>query len=429
MLVCLYAPDLGDAEEELGAELLQVSPRVAVGKQAVWLDARGLDAGEVARRALAQARALGVVEARAAISDVPIVAELSARAAGVGECIEAPPDARAAIAHHPLSWLGIDDGRVELLEGVGVRTCGELAALDRESIEIRFGAELVRAWRLARADDDRRLFAPLPRERPHATLEFIDYVVTDPERLLFSANALFGTICERLHAHGEHARRIELSLSLANGETWRRTLKPARPTANRAVWLRLSRALLEKLTVPDAVTGIALCVDAVEPASAVQGDLFDVGFATVSAVDEAVARLIETQEGVIAEADSTLHALIEERNRFIESSLENRTERKNTAQTNPGDAAAGALTLQLLPVPREVLVETIDRRDHVVPIRYRDGQWRQLVTAAGPDRISGGRWAGGYAREYYRAVTVDGLLVWLFRDARTDTWFLHGWWD
>jgi len=365
---------------------------------------------------------------RAARASIPIVAELSARAAAPGAVVSATEDGRATIAGYPLTWLGVDEARAQLLEGVGIRTCGELAELDREAIEVRFGAELVRVWRLARAEDDRRLFAPMPRERPHTSLEFVDYVVTDPERLLFSVNALFGTICERLRAHGEHARRIELSLSLANGESWRRTLRPARPTANRAVWLRLSRAVLEKLTVPDAVTGIALEVDALEPASAVQGDLFDIGFATANAVDEAVARLLEVQDGVIVEPDSTMHALVEERNRFVESSLEELLARKDGTRAQPPEET-GALTLQLLPAPREVLVETIRRRDHVVPIRCRDGQWKQLVTAAGPDRVSGGRWAGPYAREYYRAVTVDGLLVWLFRDARTDQWFLHGWWD
>jgi hypothetical protein len=94
-------------------------------------------------------------------------------------------------------------------------------------------------------------------------------------------------------------------------------------------------------------------------------------------------------------------------------------------------AASGPpeLRLQLLPEPREVLVETVQRRDHVVPVRYRDRQWRQIVTVAGPDRISGGKWEESYAREYFRAVIVDGGLVWIYRDARTDRWYLQGRWD
>ena len=26
-------------------------------------------------------------------------------------------------------------------------------------------------------------------------------------------------------------------------------------------------------------------------------------------------------------------------------------------------------------------------------------------------------------------VTDDGMMVWLYRDARSDEWYLHGWWD
>jgi hypothetical protein len=87
------------------------------------------------------------------------------------------------------------------------------------------------------------------------------------------------------------------------------------------------------------------------------------------------------------------------------------------------------LTLQLLDEPRQVVVETARRRDHQVPVRYRDGKWHAIVNAAGPDRVSGGQWDASYAREYFRAVTSEGTLVWLFRDAGRERWYLHGWWD
>jgi len=97
------------------------------------------------------------------------------------------------------------------------------------------------------------------------------------------------------------------------------------------------------------------------------------------------------------------------------------------------------MTLQLLREPLEIRVETVLRRDHELPVRYRDaGGWHQVVSVAGPDRVSGGVWEGAYAREYFRAVTADGMLVWLFRDARRGRgggggggggWHLHGWWD
>ncbi|HWV57571.1 MAG TPA: hypothetical protein VNZ57_08985, partial [Longimicrobiales bacterium] len=94
------------------------------------------------------------------------------------------------------------------------------------------------------------------------------------------------------------------------------------------------------------------------------------------------------------------------------------------------DAIAGMLTLQLLPEPRRIRVETRPRRDYHVPIRYHDGQrWRPIETAAGPDRLSGDRWETPFAREYFRSVDGDGTLVWIYRDGYDGGWYLHGWWD
>ncbi len=83
----------------------------------------------------------------------------------------------------------------------------------------------------------------------------------------------------------------------------------------------------------------------------------------------------------------------------------------------------------MLPKPKPIEVETERRRDHDAPVRCHDGAWKRLVDVAGPDRLSGGQWDRSYAREYFRVVTEDGLLLWIFRDAVQGRWYLHGWWD
>jgi hypothetical protein len=85
------------------------------------------------------------------------------------------------------------------------------------------------------------------------------------------------------------------------------------------------------------------------------------------------------------------------------------------------------LTLQLLAEPRDVRVDLEDDQ----PLRLYDrGGWRVLTVVAGPDRVSGGWWEeDAYAREYYRCVTDEGVLVWIYRDATRDRWLLQGWWD
>jgi nucleotidyltransferase/DNA polymerase involved in DNA repair len=230
---------------------------------------------------------------RAGVARVPATAQV---AAGLGSdaqrVVVADENERAWLSDKPLSVLPIEEKLLLLLQGVGVETCGALAALEREAVEVRFGPELLDFWDYARAEDRRRLFQPIPAEAPYASIDFVDYVISDPERLIFSVNALFGTVCAALHLRAQHARRVLITLSLANGETWQRVLRPARPTASRTAWLRLARAVLERITVNDAVIGIALVVDGMEAAGAVQGDLFDAGFATSSAVDAALGRLI-----------------------------------------------------------------------------------------------------------------------------------------
>ena len=428
MIVCLWAKGWTREDREQAAErVLAEAPRVALGGEVIWVDGRGLDAQQLAARLAACAGSDGVI-VQAGVASIPIVAEIAARSASPTEPrLIRPGDEAHFLAPCPLEFLQLNERWSLLLTGVGIDTCGELGALDREAVEVRFGPELVAYWRWARAEDERRLFLPMPAEPPHAAIDFIDYTVTDPERLIFSVNSLFGGICADLNVRGVQARRMKLQLSLANDEKWERVLRPARPTGSRTVWLRLARAVLERITVSDAVTGIALIADGLEAAGSVQGDLFDAGFATSSAVDAALERLVEAQGNVLADLEPSAHPLAEQRSRWKHKEVIEfeRVERapESAQSTTPG------LTLQLLAEPREVLVETVRRRDHQAPVRYRDGQWKQLLTVAGPDRISGGRWEESYAREYFRVVTVEGMLVWLYRDARDDRWFLHGWWD
>jgi protein ImuB len=450
MIVCILLEQEEVLPDALLEELLRAAPRVTAGAGRLWLDVRGLQVAEVCGPLGSRLAEAGVV-ARFGAAGRPMVAEVAARLAEAGGRVEVPAGGeREFLAPVALADLGVTEPLLGWLADVGIERCGELAGVTREAVEVRFGGEAVQWWEWSRGRDERRLFVAVPPERPQASIDFVDYVVTDPERLIFTANALLGGVCERMVASGSHARRLRLRLPLANGQVWERTLKTARPTADRPAWLRLARALLERLTVPDSVAGMSIEVEATEAASAVQGDLFDTGFATASAVEAAVGRVLEDQGPVAQKPVSSGHPLAEVRSGYRELSVgealgvRNGDARGHGAAAESADPAPAAgperaavpsveepvgLTLQLLDEPRQVVVETVRRRDHQLPVRYRDGQWHAIVNAAGPDRISGGQWDESYAREYFRAVTSEGTLVWLFRDAGRERWYLHGWWD
>ncbi|MFL5522654.1 MAG: hypothetical protein ACJ8AF_00955 [Gemmatimonadaceae bacterium] len=416
--------------EQLVSSLLRVAPRVVIGaKGVVWADARGMSAEPLARDLVAVYRDKGVEKVRAAISIVPISAEVAALH-GNGAFINIAPGTEPDfLARYPIGVLEPSLFLSSLLDGIGVEYCADMARLDLESVEVRFGAEGARLWRLSRADDSRRIFTTVPRSLPTASLDWVDYTLKDPERLVFVINALVGNITTDLRSRGQCAREMTMSFSLANRETYDHLVRPARSTASHNAWMRLIRTHLERITLPDGVIGITMRVEAVTGEVERQGDIFDRGFATARAAEETIAQLLDDQGSVVVTPRNTQHPLIDRRTEWVSQEPAQASARIQLRERVVKATAAPRLTLQLLPQPRRVAVTTKKRRDHQMPVQYRDKEWMTLVSAAGPDRVSGGQWAEPYAREYFRCVTEDGMMVWLFRDAREDEWYVHGWWD
>jgi protein ImuB len=441
--VCLWTPSwqTGAASAaELAPALLACVPRVTTDERGLlWADARGMDARVVANELLELLRARGVVDARIGVALTPVAASLAAtvdcglRAAqgAPADCVFVEPGGDADfIAPLSVDVLGPSPPLLRLLEGTGIATCHDLAVLDREAVEVRFGVEGVRLWQLARADDRRPIFTEVPRELPHASLDWADYSLTDPERLVFIINALAERVTTSLEERGERAREIALVFSLANREHSTHRVRFTRPTASRQTWMRQLRALLERVTLGDAVIGVLLRVDAIAAMRSPQGDLFDRGFASAGATEQALAQLIDDQGEMLFAPERSGHVLLERRTRWVAESPATFVERSGSEVGAARVPAFPRLTLQLLPHPEPIVVVTSERRDHDVPVRYRDGAlWHELDEVAGPDRVSGGHWEEMHAREYFRGVREDGLLVWLFRDAVEEKWFLHGWWD
>lgn len=435
--ICLWSPATTAAgTQESGLlhkllpSLLTAAPRVMLGVNGiVWADARGMSAEPLARDLLQLFHDNGVEKVRVTISLAPICAEVAARY-GKGALIAIPAGSeRDYLAQHPVGVLEPSPALSSLLDGIGVESCGDLAKLDLESIEVRFGAEGARLWRLSRADDARRIFSSIPRALPSASLDWVDYTLKDPERLVFIINALVGNITTELRSRGQGAREMTMIFSLANRESFEHLVRPARSTASHKAWMRLIRTHLERITLPDGVVGITIRVESVTGEVERQGDIFDRGFATARAAEETIAQLLDDQGAVVVTPRNTQHPLIDRRTEWVSQEPSQASARIQLRERVVKASTAPSLTLQLLPEPRRIAVTTQRRRDHQVPVQYRDKQWTTIISAAGPDRVSGGQWAEPYAREYFRCVTDNGMMVWVYRDARDDSWYLHGWWD
>src|SRR5690606_15015893 len=140
----------------------------------------------------------------------------------------------------------------------------------------------------------------------------------------------------------------------------REILRTARATADRAVWVRRLRTALEDIRLPDAISGVSLEAGTLEPISALQGDLFDRGFATATFVEEAVGRLLDLYRGLFTRQITTAHPLAERRVRWTDLTPDQAIE---SGEVGKGDPPS--LQLQLLDDPKPIRVRTRTRRDHV----------------------------------------------------------------
>ena len=432
--VCLahFTAAAGPATADLAATLLERAPRIRVDsgdtEPLIWADARGLHARSLADALLTLLRAHGCPAPRAGVAATPVAARAAALHGPAAEPITTVPPGtdRDWLAPLPLAVLTPAPAPLllNLLEGTGIERCGELAELDQASVELRFGADGVHLWRLARADDRRLLFGPPPPPLPHASLEWTDYVLRNPERLLFVINRLAGSVTAALRELGRGARTFTLVFSLDRGGAVEHAFHPSRPNANQRSWMRLVRDELERVRLPDAVSGVALRVDAVLPSASVQGDLLDRGFATAAMAETALARVLDERSRLLTPLGNR-HPLLRHRTVWREEPAAivwRRTELR-------GSDVEPRLALYLLPEPEPVEVETTDNRGFAVPVRYRDRAGRhELLGAQGPECVSGGDWEQAYAVERYCCIRVDGELVQLARNVRSGGWTLEGEW-
>jgi hypothetical protein len=412
----------------------------------VWGDARGLHGAQLAEHMLRVASDYGFDDVHAGVALTPVAAEVGATQSTTSLVVVKLGQDASFIAPYPLAVLSPPEPLAALIHGLGIETCGAFAALDAEAIEVRLGIDGVRLWRRSRADDERWLFKIPLRSLPSASLEWVEYGLKDPERLLFVINSLAGTVCTSLVRRGERAREMALVFSLGNRTQRTHLIRSSRPSSEQKRWMRLVREALDTLTLPDAVMGVTLRVESVTGNDGPQGDLFDRGFASAPMVEDAIIQLTDDQGDVVVESLNSEHPLLEVRTTWTGRGARAgmgaqrgqiprvaRDDRKIARDDRTVDRKdKPSLTLQLLPSPKVVTVDTQPRRDHDVPVRYMENnEWHDIIEAAGPDRVSGGQWSTEYSREYFRCVREDGMMVWLYHGSKQQTtdWFLHGWWD
>ncbi|HKD69246.1 MAG TPA: DNA polymerase Y family protein [Candidatus Binataceae bacterium] len=452
------APDLtvfarDSALEQAAADALldvaeSFSPIVEAGDPGrVYLDLAGLRglygaeddmAAELARRV----RQVGM-EADIGIGVNKDIAYLAARCGGI-RVIDTGRE-NEFLQWIPLELLGLEPDVELQLERLGIRRLGELTRLDARELGSRMGAGAVELMRLVRGQTGGPLIARRPGEVFTEKTE-LEYTIELLEPLGFILRGMLERLAARLKLRGLIAGDLTLSLEMTGHRRDERRVSVAAATNEVRSLLTLLLLDLEKSPPPEGVEAVQLSAQARVPRPA-QDDMFLPPAPAPERLQTTLARLAALcgpdHVGTLLPANSH---------------RPDATERVDFAPPAPATASpqpernghtVSRIVLRAIRPAQEV--EVMSSRGMPEFVRGRQICAR-VVSIAGPWRRQGEWWKaaldsghrngngaaadtsrcvlpGGFANDYYEMALDDGGVYRVFRDLRSDRWFVDGIYD
>ncbi len=407
------------------AQLVGLSPQVtaATGAPGVWwIGAGGFEklGGERAllKRLLALAQKYHP-RSRVASADTCIAAHVATMLRwpnGRSAHLVPPGGSARLLRRAPLTLIPMDDELRASLPALGIVTAGALAALPVSEIERRWGDDGLRAWRLARGEDERRPVLAAIAAAAAVTVELPDPVTT-LEPVLFLLTPALERLVRDSALKGEAIAAVVLTLTLDRAPPHDLLVALARPVARAAPLFDQCRAALETCSLAAAVRALAITVREAVPLPDEQGDLLRPTWKDPTAMEGVFARL---RAGLGAGA--VVRPLLMDRGHRVEDRAMWADRPATVEVPAPG---AGAASTRLLTPPVPVAV----RRRHGRPaaIRWEGRRW--VVThAIGPEHLAGAWWSQPYEREYWYCDTPRGSLL-VYHARGTGRWWVEGWGD
>jgi len=195
----------------------------------------------------------------------------------------------SALAPLPLSVLALSEEMAAIFSRWGIHTLGMLAALPETSLIARVGQEGRRIFQMARGECP-HLFLPIETEfKLEERMEF-ESPVEMLTSLLFVMDVMLEQLAMRASAHALALAAVTVTLSLEGGAQHARTVRPALPSNDRPMWIKLLHLDLE--AHPPQAAILALTVSA-EPGktSQVQLGLFSPPLPEPARLDITLARV------------------------------------------------------------------------------------------------------------------------------------------
>jgi protein ImuB len=171
----------------------------------------------------------------------------------------------------------------------GIHTLGQLAALDKEELRDRLGADAVRLWERANGTATRLLKFVQPPETFDESFEF-DHEIETAEPLLFMLRRFLEQLALRLSSIYLVARELTLTISFSDKKSYERVFKIPQPTVDVDLLFRMLQTHLENFKSEHPIVAVALTAQPIRPASQ-QFGLFETALRNPQQLYETLARL------------------------------------------------------------------------------------------------------------------------------------------
>ena len=378
-------------------------------------------------------RALGVLPVVSVSHNFHAAICLARSAAARGQSVAiALGDAGATLAKLPLGVLDLAAEHAEVLEWWGIRTLGALAALPERELIARLGQEGKRLRQLARGEWP-HLFVPMePEFRLEERME-LDVPVELLESLLFVVGAMVEQLVLRAVGRVLALASVTIELRLEGGAAHARTVRPALPSNDRRLWLKLLHLDLEAHLPAAAIVAVTLSAEPGKT-SKVQLGLFSPQLPEPGRLDVTLARIraIVGDECVGQAVLRDTHRPDSFRmERFTVAALANA---QALVSERAAEQAPKAAMRRLRPAER---VAVVVQRGRPASVTFRETRY-EVEEAYGPWMTCGDWWnAELWDMEQWdvvaRAGTREGdaglLFCCLVRDLRQQCWQVAGLYD
>ncbi|MCT7664742.1 DNA polymerase Y family protein [Shinella kummerowiae] len=364
--------------------------------------------------------------ARAAIADTWGAAHAAARFCADPVCIIAPGATSDRVAPLPILGLRIPPDIVTGLHVLGFATIGDVLAVPRAPLVLRFGPLLGR-----RLDQLQGIlsepFDPLRDPELASVRKVFGEPIGAPETIARYTTALVHELCLALEKRGLGARRLDLLFHRVDNSVQAIRVGTAQPVRDEK---RLTRLLSDRIETIDPGFGIEIM------------DL-TATLAEPLVLQQAVSSLIEEEQADIAGLVDVIANRIGARRLYRMAPVESDVPERSVHRVAPLAPDDGATWQGRWPRPARLLArpEPIEVMallpDHPPGAFAWRGVRRLVKRADGPERIFGEWWKRdaelAAVRDYFQVEDASGERFWLFRSGNEQQaasgagrWFLHG---